>query len=58
MDDSARFESHQARLRHEDVRTTMQLYAQSDREAKLEAQGRFLQLLLGDRAHLLTHRAQ
>jgi hypothetical protein len=36
----------------------MQLYAQSDREAKLEAQGRFLELLLGDRAHLLTERVQ
>ena len=30
----------QGLLRHEDVRTTMQLYAQSDREAKLEAQGK------------------
>jgi len=48
----------QGLLRHEDVRTTMQLYAQSDREAKLEAQGRFLELLLGDRAHLLTDRVQ
>lgn len=48
----------QGLLRHEDVRTTMQLYAQSDREAKLEAQGKFLELLLGDRAHLLTQRVQ
>lgn len=47
----------QGLLRHEEVRTTMQLYAQSDREAKLEAQGRFLELL-GDRAHLLTERVQ
>ena len=29
-------------LRHEDVRTTMQLYAQSDQESKLEAQGQIL----------------
>ena len=41
-------------LRHEDVRTTMQLYAQSDQESKLEAQGKFLELLLGDKAHLLN----
>jgi hypothetical protein len=34
-------------LRHEDVRTTMQLYAQSDQESRLEAQGKFLALLLG-----------
>ncbi len=32
----------------------MQLYAQSDQESKLEAQGKFLELLLGDKAHLLT----
>jgi integrase len=48
----------QGMLRHEDVRTTMQLYAQSDQQAKLEAQGKFLELLLGDRAHLLTERVQ
>ena len=48
----------QGLLRHEDVRTTMQLYAQSDQEAKLEAQGKFLELLLGDRGHLLTDRVQ
>ena len=34
----------------------MQLYAQSDQEAKLEAQSKFLELLLGDRGHLLTDR--
>jgi integrase len=45
-------------LRHEDVRTTMQLYAQSDQESKLEAQGKFLELLLGDKAHLLTEAIQ
>ena len=28
--------------------------AQSDQESKLEAQGKFLELLLEDRAHLLT----
>ena len=32
----------QSILRHEDVRTTMQLYAQSDQESRLEAQGKFL----------------
>ena len=45
-------------LRHEDVRTTMQLYAQSDQESRLEAQGKFLALLLGDKAHLLTEKIQ
>jgi hypothetical protein len=44
--------------RHEDVRTTMRLYAQSDRESRLEAQGKFLALLLGDKAHLLTETIQ
>jgi hypothetical protein len=32
----------------------MQLYAQSDQESRLDAQGKFLALLLGDKAHLLT----
>jgi len=45
-------------LRHEDVRTTMQLYVQSDQESKLEAQGKFLELLLGGKAHLLTETIQ
>jgi hypothetical protein len=36
----------------------MQLYAQSDREAKLEARGKFLKLLLGDRPYLLTEQVQ
>jgi len=45
-------------LRHEDVRTTMQLYVQSDQESKLEAQGKFSELLLGDKAHLLTETIQ
>jgi integrase len=48
----------QGLLRHEDVRTTMQLYAQSDQQAKLEAQSKFLELLLGDRGHLLTEKVQ
>ena len=48
----------QSILRHEDVRTTMQLYVQSDQESKLEAQGKFLELLLGDKAHLLTEKVQ
>jgi integrase len=41
-------------LRHEDLRTTTQLYARCDQESRLEAQGNFLVLLLGDKAHLLT----
>lgn len=45
-------------LRHEDVRTTMQLYAQSDQESKLEAQGKFLEMLMGDKMHLLTEKVQ
>jgi len=45
-------------LRHEDVRTTMQLYAQSDQESRLEAHGKFLALLLGDKAHLLKETIQ
>ena len=48
----------QSILRHEDVRTTMQLYVQSDQESKLEAQGKFLELLLEDKAHLLTEKVQ
>ena len=32
----------------------MQLYVQSDQESKLEAQGKFLELLLEDKSHLLT----
>jgi hypothetical protein len=45
-------------LRHEDFGTTMQLYAQSDMESMGEAQGKFLEQLLGDRVHLLTERVQ
>jgi integrase len=48
----------QSILRHEDPRITMDLYVQSDQETKLEAQGKFLELLLGDRAHLLTGQVQ
>jgi len=48
----------QSILPHEDVRTTMQLYVQSDQESKLEAQGKFLELLLGDKADLLTEKVQ
>jgi hypothetical protein len=36
----------------------MQLYAQSDMEAMREAQGKFLEQLLGDRIHLLTETVQ
>lgn len=45
-------------LRQAHVTTTLQLYAQSDMESKREAQGRFLEQLLGDRIHLLTERIQ
>ena len=48
----------QGMLRHEDFGTTMQLYAQSDMESMREAQGKFLEQLLGDRMHLLTERVQ
>src|SRR5262245_970517 len=48
----------QGMLRHEDFGTTMQLYAQSDMESMREAQGKFLDQLLGDRIHLLTERVQ
>jgi len=36
----------------------MQLYAQSAQESRLETQGKFLALLLGDKAHLLTETIQ
>ena len=36
----------------------MPQYAQSDQESRLEAQGKFLALLLGDKAHLLTETTQ
>jgi len=45
-------------LRQAHITTTLQLYAQSDMESKRDAQGRFLELLLGDKAHLLTERIQ
>jgi integrase len=45
-------------LRHEDFSTTMELYAQSDMESMRDAQGRFLEQLMGDRIHLLTERVQ
>ena len=48
----------QSILRHEDVRTTMQMYVQSDQESKIEAQGKFLELLLGDKALLLAEKVQ
>jgi Phage integrase family len=46
----------QGMLRHEDFGTTMQLYAQSDMESMRDAQGKFLEQLLGDRIHLLTEK--
>ena len=36
----------------------MQLYAQSDMDAMRNAQGKFLEQLLGDRIRLLTERIQ
>lgn len=45
-------------LRQAHITTTLQLYAQSDMESKRDAQGRFLEQLLGDRIHLLTERIQ
>ena len=45
-------------LRHEDFGTTMELYAQSDMESMRNAQGKFLEQLMGDRIHLLTERVQ
>src|SRR5258707_1240392 len=41
-------------LRQAHITTTLQLYAQSDIESKRDAQGRFLEQLLGDRVHLFT----
>ena len=45
-------------LRHEDFGTTMELYAQSDMDSMRDAQGKFLEQLMGDRIHLLTDRVQ
>ena len=45
-------------LRQAHITTTLQLYTQSDMESKRDAQGRFLEQLLGDKAHLLTERIQ
>jgi hypothetical protein len=45
-------------LRQAHITTTLQLYAQSDMESKRDAQGRFLEQLLGDKAQLLTERIQ
>ena len=48
----------QGMLRHEDLGTTMQIYAQSDMKSMRDAQGKFLEQLLGDRIHLLTEKVQ
>src|SRR6516165_4570729 len=45
-------------LRQANITTTLQLYTQSDMESKRDAQGRFLEQLLGGKAHLLTERIQ
>lgn len=43
----------QRTLRHSDVRTTLQLYVHPSMDAAMEAQGKFLEKLVGDRGHLL-----
>lgn len=48
----------QGMLRHEDFGTTMAFNAQSDMESMRDAQGKFLEQLIGDRIHLLTERVQ
>ena len=48
----------QGMLRHEDFGTTMKLYAQPDMESTRDAQGKFLEQLMGDKIHLLTERVQ
>ena len=48
----------QGMLRHEDFGTTMQLYARPDMDSMRDAQGKFLEQLLGDRIHLLTEKMQ
>ena len=45
-------------LRHEDFGTTMDLYARSDMESMRDAQGKFLEQLMGGKIHLLTGRVQ
>jgi len=45
-------------LRQAHITTTLQLYAQSDMGSKRDAQGRFLEQLLGDKGHLLSERIQ
>ncbi len=45
-------------MRHEDFGTTMELYAQSDMDSMRDAQGKFLEQLMGDRIQLLTERVQ
>src|ERR1700730_1373073 len=45
-------------LRQAHITTTLQLYAQSVMESKRDAQGRFLEQLLGDKGHLLSERIQ
>jgi hypothetical protein len=48
----------QGLLRHEDVGTTMELYAQADMECMRDAQGKFLEQVMGDIIHLLTAQVQ
>jgi integrase len=45
-------------LRQAHLTATLQLYAQSDMESKRDAQGKFLEELVGDKIHLLTERIQ
>ena len=48
----------QGMRRHEDFGTTMELYVQSDMESLRDAQGKFLEQLMGDKIHLLIGRVQ
>jgi integrase len=43
----------QEMLRHSDLKTTFKFYVQAHDDDKLEAQGSFLKLLLGDKTSLL-----
>ncbi len=47
----------QEMLRHGDLKTTLKFYVQAHKDDKLEAQGSFLKLLLGDKTSLLQGKA-
>ena len=48
----------QGLLRHARFSISMDLYAQSDMESMREAQGKFLEQLMGDRMKLLMEQVQ